>query len=257
MLLSCPICASRNLIAIDEQHPTAQCNDCSVGFQVYLPDDPGELYKHVNYDAHRKANANNVLPHSAWARFHHDRTVGQLRYNQLEAVLPLEAATDHCGWLDFGCGAGGVLDVVRNYGYSVRGVELDHAFCAEITHHLGIRTITTSQFLTHPANYPACVLSLFDVLEHLVSPGTWLKVAAECLTHAGNGLIVLEVPDFGTHVGPISEWKHFRPNEHLYAFSSKSLECMRKRYFKNFKLVHEIRPVPGKLQIAWAKHRDY
>lgn len=249
---ACPICLDLKLTNLSEH--VAWCEQCHIGVQIELPSDPDALYRREQYDLRRTQNPTEDLQKPIWTRYNHDLGVGRCRLEQLGPHLPKTAKTDHCTLTDYGCGNAAFLAAAAHQGFPVRGVELDAAFCSEIHALTGVRTVPASIFLDAPSVYPSCALFLFDVLEHLVSPVTLLKRASECLSH--HGVIVLEVPDLGAHSGDITEWKHYKPDEHLTHWTLHAVEALQKRHFREFKMVHHAAPVPGKLQVVLQKYRE-
>lgn len=257
VLVSCPACdkvlAADPLIAGDA-YDFRYCRSCELAIQAKPPADPLGLYDRENYDTRRKGNEREALRQSVWSRFNHDFTVGRMRMQQIEPFIPKEPKADNCVFTDFGCGNAAFLCAVRRQGFITRGIELDEPFCHEISSVTGIRTVNTQQFLDTPSAYPTCVLTLLDVFEHLFDPIGALRRMTDSFKQ--HGIIVMEVPDLAAHKGPLVEWKHFKPDEHLTAWSAKALETVRQRFFREFKLVHQAQPVPGKLQVIWQRYRE-
>lgn len=232
-----------------------QCRNCGLATQFKPPESPTKLYSRDAYDAHRQEVSHQP---PAWMRFWHDYAVGVDRMLQLENLVPSGGT-----WVDFGCGNGGLLAAARDAGYDPLGVELDAQFCQEILINTGISVCQTSAFFSNPQGTSACsssmvqpngstVVSLFDVLEHLVDPvGSLTRLISSVeLVRQEAGWVVIEVPDFDQCPPDVAKWKHLRPNEHLTHWSEDPLDIV------GAKLGYESReyqrPVEGKLQAVWS-----
>lgn len=248
LLLCCPVCSSVDFQPLDTDKTVFGCRRCTLAIQSSFPANPIGIYRREEYDSRRMFDN---APRPSWSRFNHDRAVAVQRLRQLANVLPTTSGGPIC-ITDFGCSTGAFLSAARAQGFSVRGVELDQAFCCEIAAITGIRVTPTADFLESPFAYPTNILTLFDVLEHLVDPVGVLKKATESLYNEPK-LIVLELPDLGQHTGPLENFKHFKPDEHLTHWSAVSLDTMRALHFPNFKEVHRDIPLPGKLQVVWER----
>lgn len=249
LITCCLNCGSFNTRPLDDTGAVFVCPSCTLAFQTVYPADPLGQYDRLQYDQHRTLEGVN---RPSWTRFNHDFAVAQLRLRQLAHILPQPGI--HAWLNDFGCSAGAFLAAARRSGYRVRGIELDPSFCCEVSTALGVKTVRTADFLEMPHVYGASALCYFDVLEHLVDPVGVLRRSVECLTNH-DGIVILEVPDLEAHDGPLNTWHHYRVNEHLTYWGWHSLDAMRRLHFPDFEEVHHIKPIPGKVQVAWARTR--
>lgn len=245
--LVCPICDGDDFATLDEASSSYQCRQCTLGLEARPLADPLGTYERTAYDEQRVRNGH----WPSWSRFHHDYAIGRARLSQLTRAQVLPDRTQLERFADYGCGNGAFLAAVRREGHKVLGVELDEAFADEVGRVLGIRVLTTGDFLMHARAHTAQVLTLFDVLEHLIDPVGVLRQAVECLD--ANGILVLEVPDLSQHDGSLRTWKHYKPGEHGQMFTPLALNTMLERHFSGYAKVHEDIPIPGKLQVVWKK----
>lgn len=252
----CPACQSGGCEGVGGV--VVKCLECGLGLQHRLPADPGKLYSRLNYDEHR---AEESCQPPAWSRFWHDYAVGMMRMMQLDGVLPKSGL-----WVDFGCGNGGLLAAARESGFDPLGVELDPSFCQEVLVNTGIFTCSTQAFFANPANTVAnytgdmllsseTVVSLFDVLEHLVDPVGNLDRVIRSVQRVGREVtvMVVEVPDFDAAPQELSKWKHLRPDEHLTHWSREPLDRVGKRL--GFRSRQYQTPIKGKIQAVW-QHQE-
>jgi hypothetical protein len=226
-----------------------RCRTCRLVFATTVSSDPAGMYARDAYDR-RRTEVNGGL--TAWERWRHDHVIAFHRLAQLKDHIPGPALSR---WVDFGCGNGAFLAAARAVGYEVLGVEVDEPFCREVQSLLGVRMMSGADFLDESTTilYPAdglSVLSMFDVLEHLIDPGGVL-VQAACSSTATH--IVIEVPDLSKHDGSAGDWKHLKPLEHLAHWNPDALDQLRERVLPEFRKRHEAEPVPGRLQVVWSR----
>lgn len=92
-----------------------------------------------------------------------------------------------------------------------------------------------------------CV-TMFDVLEHIEKPYEFLEVIHRML--GLNGFIALTTPNVDVIAGwndqGLRQWKHYKPGEHLFLYTEKSLETLFEK--SGFNIIHfgreesDIRP---------------
>lgn len=241
----CPICDDNNLTwrveSDDPRKQVVQCNHCTLAMQVAVPSGTQlkEFYSREGYDKHQ---AKTHRP-GAFERYHHDYYVAHLRLKQMRNALP-SPTEGPVSWVDVGCGNGALLAYVRSKGYEVAGVELDSDYCREVEDLLLLKCYTPFEFFD--AGYSYNVLSMFDVFEHFVDPIGFFSSYA--LNHEN---IVVEVPDH-SNVEQFSEWKHYRPDEHLFYWTHRAFEKLLHgtRLGITFEIVHGASPVEDKLQLV-------
>ena len=122
--------------------------------------------------------------------------------------------------LDVGCAAGYCLRVLAERGFEVCGVELSPVIAAEARRHLGddaIHVGTLEGAPLEPGSFD--LITMWDVVEHVVDPHALLRRARELL--APGGLLVLETQDVRSAFARLlgRRWHHYKHAEHLYHFS--------------------------------------
>ena len=127
--------------------------------------------------------------------------------------------------LDFGAGKGVFLNLAKNYGFRVSGVETAEARAdfAEKKYGLDIMRTIYQNGKIGSGNYD--IITLFHVLEHLPRPLLLLKnLISENLR--ANGMLVIEVPNLSSFQSRIatSKWMHLDIPRHLSHFSKKRLK---------------------------------
>jgi 2-polyprenyl-3-methyl-5-hydroxy-6-metoxy-1,4-benzoquinol methylase len=123
--------------------------------------------------------------------------------------------------LDVGAASGIFLNLARNAGYRVTGIEPSAALVADAEKLYGLKLFcgTVEQF---HCKEKFAVITLLDVLEHMIDPGTFLTVLNGFL--APGGMLVIVTPDIGSLAARImgGRWWHYRV-AHLNFFNRHSL----------------------------------
>jgi 2-polyprenyl-3-methyl-5-hydroxy-6-metoxy-1,4-benzoquinol methylase len=148
--------------------------------------------------------------------------------------------------LDIGAASGIFLNLARNAGYRVTGIEPSAALVVDAEKLYGLKLFcgTVEQFAT---NEKFAVITLLDVLEHVTDPGALIAVLNGLL--APGGMLVIVTPDIGSLAARImgGRWWHYRV-AHINFFNRCSLRwllekngfaiVLRKRFAWNFSLYY-------------------
>jgi 2-polyprenyl-3-methyl-5-hydroxy-6-metoxy-1,4-benzoquinol methylase len=160
--------------------------------------------------------------------------------------------------LDVGAASGIFLNLARNAGYRVTGIEPSAALVADAERLYGLKLFcgTVEQFT---AKEKFRVITVLDVLEHVTDPGAFLKVLNGFL--APGGMLVIVTPDGGSLAARImgGRWWHYRV-AHLNFFNRRSLAwllgkhdfeiVLSKRFAWNFSLYYLLTRL-----LPWCKGR--
>lgn len=150
--------------------------------------------------------------------------------------------------LDFGCGAGGFLHLVKGYCREVAGVELDKNINKTINSE-GIQCY--NNLLNIEGKYD--VITLFHVLEHLVNPIEILEELKQFLEP--NGIIVIEVPNADDALLTLYENEKFADftywSCHLYLYNNFTLKKLIEQAGYKMKLVKQIQRYPLSNHLYW------
>lgn len=135
--------------------------------------------------------------------------------------------------LDIGCGNGVFLEIARERGYGVRGVDVSESAKA-LCKQKGI-SVAVGEFADLPAadlGNPQAI-TLWDVVEHLPTPSVYLRRAADILP--AGGVLLVKVPAtgelsfrLGTAIPRLSGALLHVPN-HLQFFTESSMAGMLER----------------------------
>jgi 2-polyprenyl-3-methyl-5-hydroxy-6-metoxy-1,4-benzoquinol methylase len=164
--------------------------------------------------------------------------------------------------LDVGCAAGFCMQVLRERGFAVSGVEISETIARHAIDHFGfdtvhIGTLASAQF----ADASFDLITMWDVVEHVPDPEELLRTARKLLKP--DGLLVIETQDidsrFARLLGP--RWHHFKHAEHIYHFNPATIttvvqhaglrvEKMTHRYGGKYVSLHFIVERAGRLHPA-------
>jgi 2-polyprenyl-3-methyl-5-hydroxy-6-metoxy-1,4-benzoquinol methylase len=100
--------------------------------------------------------------------------------------------------LDYGC-AGGAFHLSSTNGYMAEGYDINPAY----------------GFNKTPLGY-FNVITMWDSIEHMHEPWVFIQERMP-------QWLFLSTPNLESVKGPVKEWKHFRPAEHVYYFDQHSL----------------------------------
>jgi len=135
-------------------------------------------------------------------------------------------------WLDIGCGAGEMLYLARELGWSVRGIESDKEE-SDFVKSMGIEVDTAYLDVTNCKDLlrGVSLVSTINVLEHIVDPNGFLKMITNALEDV---IVVFEVPrhpsisSLSSKLDPNMAYRHIYPPDHLHIFSDQSISLMLK-----------------------------
>lgn len=136
--------------------------------------------------------------------------------------------------IDIGCGTGGFLDSLDKNKWEKWGVE-PAGFAREILIKKNIRALNdTFLNVDLPENY-FDVVTMFDVIEHIVNPLAHLRKVWKILKD--DGVLLIATPNVDSLTARVSGryWRHFQPIAHLIFFSPQTLsQLLRKEGFSDF-----------------------
>lgn len=127
--------------------------------------------------------------------------------------------------LDIGCAFGFFLELARDNGWKVQGLEIsEYAYTyAKNVLKLPVMNKTLEKAKFKSSSFD--VVTIFDVIEHLPDPKSTLKEIRRVLKP--NGLVVITTPNIGSITAKIL-WKNWeevrRVREHIYFFSKNTLK---------------------------------
>lgn len=129
-------------------------------------------------------------------------------------------------WLDVGCATGTLLVEAYKEGYEVYGIE-PSAWAAKIAQKEGLKVKTGRiETVNFPQGYFE-VVTMIDVLEHLINPQLGLQKVAGLLKKGG--LVCLVTPNIQSLTARFlkEKWWHIRPG-HFFYFSPQTINILLK-----------------------------
>lgn len=134
--------------------------------------------------------------------------------------------------LDVGCSTGQFLNLARDHGFAVSGIEFSEDSRAFASSHFGL-SVEPGR-IQDSAHEPGSldVVTMFDVIEHVRDPLSDMAGVMRLLKPGG--WFVLSTPNIDglfprlsrPLAGPLGYWPHPEPPFHLYQFSVATLSAM-------------------------------
>jgi len=239
---NCPVCGSAEIAELfDVKYHTVSgktftilnCGRCSLRFTQDIPgtDEIGQYYKADSYVSH--TDTRKGLINQVYHRVRRHTLEGKRK--MMEGAMG--GKTGHV--LDYGCGTGAFLSVMKKHGWEVTGAEPDS----------GARSIAQAQYQILPLDPSSIgllkdgyfdVITLWHVLEHVHDLHGTLAHLRRVLKKEGK--IFIAVPNHNSvdagHYGPA--WAAWDVPRHLYHFSPESMQFLLKK--SGFRQV-DIRPM--------------
>lgn len=129
--------------------------------------------------------------------------------------------------LDVGCAFGFFMEVARDRGWTVSGVEISPFAAEYAAEELGLDVVNRSAEDGPYAPRSCDLITMWDLIEHLRDPARTLRKLAGALKE--DGILVLSTPDMGSLPARLTreKWLGWQlQNEHLFYFSASTLERM-------------------------------
>ncbi|OGS22754.1 MAG: hypothetical protein A2252_10535 [Elusimicrobia bacterium RIFOXYA2_FULL_39_19] len=203
-----------------------------------------------------------------WARdffVKNEKLLRDFSSNEVKEIIKLLKFKTLAGlkWLDIGSGIGYMISEARKLGAEVTGIEINKDTAELVRKREDLNVLHTSIKECNLPENSFNVITIFDVLEHLLDPEEALK-KANFLLKTG-GLLAVEVPDDKSLFRKISYFLHDaskgkintfirhafhkHPGGHRIAYSKKSLNILLEKH--RFKVFHT-----GKTMIPYALFID-
>lgn len=154
--------------------------------------------------------------------------------------------------LDFGCGGGGFLHLIKNKAARIAGLELDQSL-KDVINDEGVKCYQRLEQINEKYNF----VTMFHVLEHLSNPLETLEALKDCL--APNGRILIEVPNADDALLTLYNNKAFADftywSCHLFLYSSATLkELFRQAGFK-VNYIKQVQRYPLSNHLYWLSNQ--
>lgn len=185
MRTSCPWCGCSDWspLIVDDGVPVARCKRCGIAFAIVIP-----TLQHLrDYYTEQFADERYWEKELASARpWLHRHLLARIRRYKPKGAL-----------LDVGCSFGFFINMARQIGYSVIGVEISEPAANYARNKLGLNVFWGTLEEASLEDESVDVVTLIDVLEHIPEPMTTLREIRRVLR--SGGLLVIRVPNFKFH----------------------------------------------------------
>lgn len=155
-------------------------------------------------------------------------------------------------FLDFGCGAGGVLTLSQDKARTVYGIELEDAMYNALNSE-GIRCFHSLEQAGNELKGMMDVISLFHVLEHLEDPIEYLTGLADMLSDTG--VMVIEVPNADDALLSLYECDKFADftywESHLYLYNNMTFTSLIEKAGLKIRFLGQIQRYPLSNTMYW------
>ena len=227
--LTCPICKSKKpqkFLAMSG-YKLARCQKCGMVWDPFSLESLEDQYD--------KSYFENDNPKGGYANYFEGMRINKKTFS--DRLKRLEKLYTKKGkLLDVGCALGDCLLEARRLGWKeVEGLEVS-PFACEFARKRGLKVksgdLRRAGFLK--ASFD--VITYQDVIEHIDDPLAELRIAKKILK--SKGMIFLVTPDIDGFWHKVlgSLWYHFKPGEHVFYFSQKTLKLiLEKAGFVNIK----------------------
>lgn len=227
-LIPCPLCGCPNYQAvfnIGKDKKIVRCKSCSM---VYLNPMPTQKEMKVFYNSKYFFHKEGIK--YGYGNYLELESLFHVMYrNWLKQLVPyLENNQKQIKILEVGCAAGYFLDIAKQAGYDVYGIEpspIGTRAQNEYGEHIYLSTFEETEFQN---NFFDLVV-FFDLLEHIDNPIMFFDKVVSYLKPGG--VIVLTTPNIGSIFRKLlgKYWFHFKI-DHLNYFSKKTIRKLASRY---------------------------
>ena len=251
----CPVCDHDRLERGYDlgDFEVVRCASCQTAWRsnMYTPEQVAAMYEDEPYEEH--------------PFFGYDSDSDTLkkvpRYRRFEQALEvLEREMSGRKVLDVGCGAGTFMAIAASRGWDVYGIEMNQSLVDQAEKAVGEGRLTCGAFeALDPAEHSYDVITMWDVIEHVLDPAAFIARARAMLRPGG--AIVLCTPDEESVLANTGKailrasggrWNYpalaLHPRYHTFFFSGTSLE--------NLFTARDMKVFHSYSQAAFAAHSD-
>jgi 2-polyprenyl-3-methyl-5-hydroxy-6-metoxy-1,4-benzoquinol methylase len=197
-----------------------QCQQCGLVYVSPRPD-PAELYA-LYGETYFHNNESGVVGYTNYIA--DEQNIRQTSDRRLKHV---ERFVKPGKMLDVGCATGFFIDEAKKRGWQVQGLDVSSFAVEYAREHFGL-DVQHGSFTE--LDYPKGaydLVSLWDVIEHVPDPTSYVRRTAELLRK--DGVVVLATPDVGSIPARLTgkRWVGYKlSEEHIYYFSVQTLTKM-------------------------------
>ncbi|MBI4831077.1 MAG: class I SAM-dependent methyltransferase [Candidatus Lindowbacteria bacterium] len=229
----CNLCGSPSARYIYPRHGIIKCDGCGL---VRTDDIPGATeLRRLYSESYFQSADSGALGYDDYIA---DRKKISRTFQR--RICEIEQWTQRKGsLLDIGCATGFSLEVARERGWSVRGVEISEFACDFARNSLGLDVFCGSLADADFGPGSFDVIVMWDYIEHCPDPAREFEKANRLLKTGG--LLVLTTPDIASIPARVwrSRWMGIKQGEHLYYFSPETVKRLLSKFnFETVRLEH-------------------
>jgi 2-polyprenyl-3-methyl-5-hydroxy-6-metoxy-1,4-benzoquinol methylase len=232
ILTECPLCGSPDLRAQYRfaQFSVLKCRECEGSWRtnMYSTGDITAMYTGEEYSRN---------PYFSYDVGEFKKTARGRYCNYVQALSAIESMVGVGKLLDLGCGSGAFLSVAQERGWSVSGVELSPELSRLSRRAVGVEVINASFEAVELPAESYDVITMWDIIEHVLDPVGCLEKVSHLLKPGGVALFCTPDEDSvlaraGLFLYRISGGKVFypalalHPTYHTYFFSKSGFKEM-------------------------------
>lgn len=124
---------------------------------------------------------------------------------------------------DVGCGAGFFLDEARKVGYKIQGIDVSKGAIVYAKNILKLNVTNADLLDCKYSNNNFRIITLIQVIEHLIDPKPILRKIYELLEH--NGVLYIATPNINSYLSKTlkKDFNYMIPPEHIGFYSNETL----------------------------------
>ncbi len=210
-----------------------ECGSCGL---VYLSSN-----EHIQEGHYEASGMHGVVPPPM------EEWLKESEFDDLRRFRMLQPLMVNKKLLDFGCGAGGFLNLARKIAADVAGVELER----RVAEHWAARLTIRAGLDQVEHNFD--VVTAFHVLEHLDDPRDTLKKLGKRLVEGGR--LVVEVPSADDALLTLYKNDDFQRftywSQHLYLFNAHTLNLLVQQAGMNVVALQQVQRYPLSNHLHW------
>ncbi|MEK6731512.1 MAG: class I SAM-dependent methyltransferase [Pseudomonadota bacterium] len=240
--MNCYLCDSENIMFVDgrvrDKHhlKPLRCENCGL---VFL-----NKTDHIDHDYYKETYTEEQFSNMSLEMYLNEYYQDNKR--QADKILPL---ITNCSYLDVGCGAGGVLRLVREHCSAACGVELQTKWREELIQ----QGFIVFDQLSKVKDQSVDVASVFHVLGHVHCPVEFLREIKSKIKP--NGKLIIEIPNANDALLLLYDCKAFSSfiylSPHLFIFNPSTLELLfKKAGFKQW-TIQQVQRYPLSNHLMW------
>jgi 2-polyprenyl-3-methyl-5-hydroxy-6-metoxy-1,4-benzoquinol methylase len=232
----------RDILSINDDFKpdVLECSNCGL---VFL-----SSFDHIstNHYSNSEMHDGNMLNFDLWLK--ESENDDRRRFNYLKDKITNKTL------LDFGCGAGGFINLARKISKKVSGIEIEKALHLKFKER-GLNVFANvNEAIENNSRWE--IVSAFHVLEHTLDPLKTLISLSLLLEKQGE--LIIEVPNINDALLTIYNNKPFQDfnywSNHLFMFNAKTLQALVKKAGFQVNWIEHIQRYPLSNHLFWLSH---